>query len=50
MKAAEIFMGTVLKLSTSSIDLARSQGLIRDFDFFMILLFFSEFVPFSMIF
>ena len=32
-KAAELVIGTVLKLSASSIDLARSQGLIRDFDF-----------------
>ena len=29
-----ILIGTVLKLSASSIDLAGSQGLIRGFDFF----------------
>ena len=28
-----------MKLSASSIDLARSQGLIRDFDFLVIFLF-----------
>ena len=42
-EAAEFLIGTVLKLSASSIDLARSQGLIRDFDFSVILLFFIDF-------
>ena len=42
-KAAEFLIGTKLKLSASSIDLARSQGLIRDFDFLVILLFFNDF-------
>ena len=32
-KAAEFLIGTKLKLSASSIDLARSQDLIREFDF-----------------
>ena len=41
-KAAEFLIGTVLKLSASSIDLARSQGLIRDFDFLAILVFFID--------
>ena len=46
MKAAAFVIGTVLKLSTSSIDLARYQGLIRDFDFLAILVFFNDLVDF----
>ena len=42
-KAAEFLIGTKLKLSTSSIDLARSQGLVRDFDFLVMLVFFNDF-------
>ena len=34
-KAAEFLIGTILKLLASSNDLARSQALIRDFDFFL---------------
>ena len=45
-KAAEFLIGTVLKLSASSIDLARSQALTRDFDFLLILVFFNDFFMF----
>ena len=49
-KAAEFLIGTVLKLSASSIDLARSQALTRDFDFLLILVFFNDFLCFFIVF
>ena len=49
-KAAEFLIGTVLKVLLSSIDLARSQALTRDFDFLLILVFFNDCLCFFIVF